>query len=205
MRFEPISSFRKFCNKNKHRRIAALDVGRVSIGIAIDDFSNIKFNKMHMNKYIATSINSLIHGTTLKRKFPRQSKESLINCSQKLNKIFKEYSVGSVIVGLPIPTANHQSTKMCDEIIDFMQDMSKYSQLEYEKNEDYQNNLSENKEDKEDNDIIFTFWNEAYSSERAHTMINSSKPSAHERLNHIAAASLIMQDFIDNMNRRGYK
>ena len=202
MIFEPISSFRKFCNKNKHRRIAALDVGRVSIGIAIDDLNNIKFNKMHMNKYIAPSINSLIHGTTLKRKYPSQSKESLINCSQKLNKLFNEYSVGSIIVGLPIPTAHHQGTKMCDEIIDFMQDMSKYSQLEHENNAEYQKNLLENKED---NDIIFTFWDEAYTSERAHTLIHSSKPSAHERLNHIAAASLIMQDFIDNMNRRGYK
>ena len=138
MKFEPISSFKKFLNQNKHMRLAALDVGRVSIGIAMDDLNNIKFNQKYMKKYVSPSIKSLIHGTTLKRKYPRQSKESLLHCSQKLNKLFKEYSVRSIIVGLPIPTANHQGTKMCDEIIDFMQDMSKYSRLDQGKDKEFE-------------------------------------------------------------------
>ena len=141
---------------NTLQTLSGLDFGDKTIGIAISD----------KTRTIATPIK------TLKRK---GVKKDIL----ELTKIFEEYNVGGVVLGLPL-SLNGEENERTKKVRIFASEIKKT------------------------NEIKVTFYDERYSSDVVYKELKKnslSKSKIKKKLNHLAA-SYILQGFLDNANIR---
>ena len=149
---------RDFIDKlNTAQTLSGLDFGDKTIGIAISD-------KTHT---IATPIE------TLKRKGIKKDIAAL-------KKLFEEYNVGGVVLGLPL-SLNGEENERTKKVRSFAEEI------------------------KANTDLKITFYDERYSSDVIYKLLRKSSLSStkiKKKINHFAA-SYILQGFLDAAKMSG--
>jgi putative Holliday junction resolvase len=168
-------------NSKKYFRIAGLDVGTKTIGVAISDET----------RSFSTPLKSRIS-----RGIYNGNQQDIIKVSKQLNRIIHEYQIKAVIIGLPV--YYKKLTPFCINIIDLIMACQISSQ-----------SLKEHadKQTDEEDTILGAFWDEYKTTKQAKKIISviSNRKSVVWKKKDGIAASIILESYLDHIKSLKYE
>lgn len=184
MKFVELTPFiKQVLSSRLSGKIASLDVGKKHIGVALCDESKYFVNPI--TTLSRSALPEVVHNLTSKKDH-RMSKSSLNALSKKLQGIIDKEHVCGLVVGIPL--LDGKPTPFCTEVVDLMLQLQCFMPEKY-MNGDVHNIA---------NEMIFTFWDEQYSTMEARRLVAQRTESRNVFLKQkdSMAAAVIMHKFL---------